>query len=421
MAIEFRELGPEYWDLFYSRLERAFSSPPDSVEERAQWRRVAEFDRITAGWDEGSLVATSGAFSFRMTVPGGSPLPVAGVTMVSVQSTHRRRGVLTAMMRRQLDDIRRRGESVAVLTASEPAIYGRFGYGVASRQLRGAVDTTRVRFAAPEGVDELRMRLVDAAGAVEACEAVYAGLVPRRPGMLARQPGWETQPLLPPTTPAASGGLLCVLAESGGELRGYARYWITPHWSAAGPESVVQVRDVEALDPVAYAALWRYLASIDLTAEVAFGNRPVDDPLLHLVSDVRRCGLNPRDGFHLRLVDVGAALQARSYTTPLDVVLDIDDPFCPWNTGRWRLSADGGSSGGADGSGTDGGGAVCERTTDPADLALGVRELGAAYLGDTSLHSLAGAALVRELRPGALAATARAFHSDQAPWLPHGF
>jgi predicted acetyltransferase len=408
MAIELRELGPEHWDLFYARLERAFSSPPESGEERAQWRKVAELDRTIAGWDEGDLVSTAGAFSFRMTVPGGSQLGVAGVTMVSVQPTHRRRGVLTAMMRRQLDDVRERGEPVAVLTASEPAIYGRFGYGVASTQLRGAVDTTRVRLAAPEGVDGLRMRLVDAAGAVEACEAVYARLVPLRPGMLARQPAWETQPLLPPSTPAGAGGLLCVLAESDGELRGYARYWITPRWPAAGPESTVQVRDIGALDPVAYAALWRYLASIDLTSEVAFGNRPVDDPVLHLVSDVRRCALTPRDGVHVRLVDVGAALQARAYAAPVDVVLDVTDPFCPWNTGRWRLGA-------------DAAGAVCERTTDPADLALDIRELGAAYLGGPSLHALAGAALVTELRPGALAAAARAFHSTPAPWLPHGF
>jgi predicted acetyltransferase len=343
-----------------------------------------------------------------MTVPGGSQLGVAGVTMVSVQPTHRRRGVLTAMMRRQLDDVRERGEPVAVLTASEPAIYGRFGYGAATVQLRGAIDTTRVRLAAPEGVDELRMRLVDPAGAVEACEAVYARLVPARPGMLARQPGWETQPLLPPGTPAGAGGLMCVLAESGGELRGYARYWVNPRWPASGAESSVQVRDIEALDPVAYAALWRYLAGIDLTAEVAFGNRPVDDAVQHLVSDIRRCALTVRDSLHLRLVDVGAALQARRYAAPVDVVLAVTDPFCPWNTGRWRLSAD-----------PDG--AVCERTTDPADLALDVRELGAAYLGGPSLRSLAAAALVTELRPGALAPTARAFHSDPAPWLPHGF
>ena len=134
----------------------------------------------------------------------------------------------------------------------------------------------------------------------------------------------------------------------------------------------------------------------------------MDDPLLHLVSDVRRCDAHLRDGLHARLVDVGAALAARRYATPLDVVFEVSDPFCRWNEGRWRLSGD------ADG-------AVCARTTDAADLQLTVRELSAAYLGGFALSALAGAGRVQELRAGALPETSRAFASDIAPWLPRGF
>jgi predicted acetyltransferase len=107
-------------------------------------------------------------------------------------------------------------------------------------------------------------------------------------------------------------------------------------------------------------------------------------------------------------VDLPAALEARAYAAPVHVVLDVEDAFCPWNSGRWRLSG-------------DAKGASCERTSDPADLALTVRELGAAYLGGHGLRALAGAGLVAELRPGALAEASAAFRSDLEPWLPHGF
>ncbi|MYS24740.1 Predicted acetyltransferase [Streptomyces sp. DvalAA-14] len=409
MTIELRELAPEHWDTLYNRLERAFGGPTDPLEERAQWRRVTEFDRTLAAWDGPEMVGTAGAFTFSMTVPGGIPLTVPGVTMVSVQPTHRRRGLLTSMMRRQFDEFHGRGEPVAVLTASEPAIYGRFGYGVGSKQLHGTVDTVRTSFRRPAGVERVRFRLVSAAEGLAACEAVYARLVPGRPGMLARRPGWETRAALdPPSGRNGTGPLHCLLAEVDGEVRGYARYAVTGEWSSAGADETVRLRDVEALDPVTYAALWDFLASIDLTSRIHFTNRPADDPLQHLVSDVRRCQLGFRDGLHVRLVDVGAALAARTYSAPVDVVLDVGDAFCPWNSGRWRLTG-------------DIKGAVCERTSEPAELRLSVKELGAAYLGGFGLAAMAGAGLVREERTGALAEASTAFRTDPEPWLPHGF
>jgi predicted acetyltransferase len=409
MTIQLRALAPEQWDTMFDRLERSFGGSSESPESRAQWRRVTEPGRMLAAWDGDELVGTAGAFSFRMTLPGAGVAGVSGVTMVSVQPTHRRRGVLTSMMRRQLDDFRDRGEPFAVLTASEPAIYGRYGYGIATRQLSGSVDTTRVVLHAPQGVEHVRLRLVSPADALAQCERIYAELVPGRAGMLARQPGWETQGTLDaPGERGGAGPLLCVLAEVDGEVRGYARYSTTAKWSAAGPDGSVNLRHIAALDPVTYAALWRYLAGIDLTSTIAFRSLPVDDPLLHLVSDVRRCELGFRDSVHLRVLDVGAALSARTYTTPVDVVLEVEDAFRPENSGTWRLSG-------------DAKGATCERTKDAAELVVPVSQLGAAYLGDASLRSMAGAGLVRELRPGALAEASAAFHTETAPWLPHGF
>ncbi|MET9417040.1 GNAT family N-acetyltransferase [Streptomyces klenkii] len=409
MTTELRVLRDADFDGWYAALELAFGGVPEAPEEAALWRELAGFDRSIGIWDGPEAVGTTGAFAFRITVPGGERVPAAGVTMVSVRPTHRRRGLLRRMMRRQLDDVRAWGEPLAVLTASEPDIYGRFGYGIATHSLSVRIDTARVRLSVPPGTEEVRLRLSEPAEARDACEAVYARRVAARPGMLARQPGWEALPVLDPAAGREGASpLKCVLAEEDGRTVGYARYAVRPDWSDSGANGTVLLRDAEALTPAAYAALWRYLTEIDLTSYVFAHNRPVDDPLLHLVSDVRRCEARVKDSLHVRLVDVGAALAARTYRRAVDVVLEVADDFCPWNAGRWRLTG-------------DPKGASCERTEDAADLALSVRELGSAYLGGVSLAALAGAGRVRELREGALEEAAAAFGSDVAPWLPHGF
>ncbi|GHE41806.1 GNAT family N-acetyltransferase [Streptomyces vinaceus] len=410
MALEMRVLQADEWDVWYDHLELAFGGVPESPQERELYKSLTEPGRSLGVWDGGNCVGSAGAFSFRLSVPGGALVPAAGVTMVGVAPTHRRRGVLTSMMRRQLDDVRAGGEPIAVLTASESAIYGRFGYGIATYALSLTVDTTRVRLTVPPGTDEVRLRLADPEKALPECEQVYAELVSRRPGMPARQPGWERLSLLDPESMREGASpLKCVVAErADGEVAGYARYRVKPVYDH-GWEGKVEVADLDALDPATTAALWRYLFEIDLTATVRAGRRPADDPLLHLVSDVRRSRPNVRDSLHLRLVDLPAALEARAYAAPLDVVMEVEDAFCPWNEGRWRLVRD------AQGA------VACTRTADPADLELSTQELGAAYLGGVTLTSLAAAGRVRELRPGALVEASRAFAADVAPWLPHGF
>ncbi|MER7620153.1 GNAT family N-acetyltransferase [Streptomyces sp. NPDC126503] len=409
MTTELRVLDPAEWDRWYEVLALAFGGVQEDPEEIRLWRDLTEHDRFLGAWDGDLPVGTAGAFSFRLTVPGGASVPAAGVTMVSVAGTHRRRGILTSMMRRQLSDVRAWGEPLAILTASEPEIYGRFGYGAASYTARATIDTHRVRLSVPEGTDAVALRAVDPADAAEACEAVYARLVPTRPGMLARRPGWERLPLLDPVgNREGASARQCVLAERDGEVVGFALYAIKPDWSFAGPDGSVVPHQVMALEPAAEAALWRFLCSVDLTSRVRIQSRPVDDGWQHLVSELRRCEPTVREGLFVRLVEVGAALEARTYQAPVDVVFEVADAFCPWNEGRWRLTGD-----------TKG--AVCVRTSEPADVELSVRELGAAYLGGTSLVSLAAAGRVRELRGGALTEASVAFGSPVAPWLPHGF
>jgi predicted acetyltransferase len=406
---ELRTLRRDEWDIWYDTLIRAFGGVPEAAEERELWDSLTEFDRSMGAWDGDVCVGTAGAFSFRLTVPGGAAVPAAGITMVSVASTHRRRGVLTSMMRRQLDEVREWGWPLAVLTASEPEIYGRFGYGVGTYQVSAEIDTARVRLSVPPGTDDVRLRYAVPADVLDTCEAVYGRKVSGRPGMLARLPGWERLGLIDPESEREGASpLQCVLAERDGEVVGYARFHVKPEWDGNGPNGAVRLRDLQGLDPATEAALWRFLFGIDLTSTVVARSRPVDEAWQYQVSDIRRCAVRVKDSLHVRLVDVGAALQARTYQAPVDVVFEVADAFCPWNTGRWRLSG-------------DAKGASCERTTDAADLSLSVRELGSAYLGGVSLAALGAAGRVRELRQGALVEASVGFASAVAPWLPHGF
>ncbi|MEU1518129.1 GNAT family N-acetyltransferase [Streptomyces sp. NPDC005811] len=402
-------LRAEDWDRWYDVLLRAFGGVAEPAEERELWRRLTPCERSVGAWDGEELVGTAGAFDFRLTVPGGASVPAAGVTMVGVSATHRRRGLLTAMMRRQLDDVRAWGEPLAVLTASEPVIYGRFGYAAATFGLHAEIDTGRVRLSVPAGTDDVRLTYADPRATLDTCEAVYARTVALRPGMLDRRPGWEGLAVLEAETERdGASPVQCVLAEHEGRVTGYVRFRVRPRYTDSGHNGQVQLQDLAALDPVSEAALWRFLFGIDLTSSLKVRGRPLDEAWQYQVSDIRRCELRVRDQLYVRLVDLGAALQARTYQAPVDVVLEVEDAFCPWNAGRWRLSG-------------DAKGAVCARTTDAADLAVSVRELGAAYLGGVSLAALGAAGRVRELREGALAVAAAGFGSPVAPWLPHGF
>ncbi|MGW4378531.1 GNAT family N-acetyltransferase [Kitasatospora sp. NPDC004531] len=407
-----RPLRAEEWDTWYDTLEVAFGGDEEAPEERALWKELTEVERSLAVCEGERIVGSASAFSFRVVVPGGAVLPAAGVTMVGVLPTHRRRGALTALMRRQLDDVRAAGECLAVLTASEPPIYGRFGYGQGTRKVTVSMTRGRVRVHTPEQRGEAVLRLVDPAAELARCEELYARLATRRPGTLVRRPGWDKLPVL--DAPQSRGGfsrLQSVVAEDPetGELLGYARFAVKGDWNERGAAGVVRVRTVLAEQPWVYARLWEFLLDLDLTERVEAFNLPADDALLHLVSDVRH--LTPRvvDSMFVRLVDLPKALEARGWAQPVDTVLEVTDAFCPWNAGRWRLTAAPGKP------------ASCVPTDDPADLALDVRELGSVYLGGGSLSALAAAGLVRELRPGVLESVSAAFRSGLEPWLPHGF
>jgi predicted acetyltransferase len=417
-----RPITDDEHDGFRLVLQHAFHGGGD--RESPPWRRqLFEIDRSLAAFDQArpdaGPVGTTGIYTFGMAVPGGV-LPVAGVTMVGVLPSHRRRGILRSLMRRQIADIAARGEEpIAALWASETPIYGRYGYGKATAHAYfrfGRGDGALDRRAPADPA--LSLRLADPAGVVSELAKVYDGVLAGQPGFPTRSDAWWARMLHDPQDERHGfGPQRCLLAEDGTGIRGYALYAAQGRWDDATglPDGVVEVRELIAADPAAAAALWHDLLGRDLTTTVTASNRPADDPVLYQLLDPRRARSNVADGIWVRIIDLPAALTRRSYACPVDAVLEVTDELLPGNAGRWRLRA---SAPGAGGPASD---VTCERTDDPADIALDVRELGAAYLGGTRLGALAAAGLVTELRPGTLGALSAAFTWDPAPWCPRIF
>jgi predicted acetyltransferase len=392
--------------------QHAFNGRPDSARSRANWLARLELDRTLGAFDGATLAGVTGVYSFRMRVPGAMAA-VAGVSMVAVLPSHRRRGVLSALMRRQLSDVAERGEAVAALFASETAIYGRYGYGRASWHLFLKLARGYGAMAAGAPSDPgLRLRIAEPRSAHAEMGKVYELAMAERPGLYARtEPWWDRLTHEPDSDSAPL--VRCVLAEDDAGPRGYALFTSEGRWEEGTylPDGVLDVHEAITVDPAAAAALWGDLLSRDLITTFRLHMRPVDDPLLHLLADSRQGRPRLSDGLWIRLVDVGRALAQRRYACPVDVVIEVSDELCPQNQGRWRLTA-------ATTSVPSGFSGTCERTTAPADLVLPVRALGAAYLGGTRLGSLAAAGLVTEVTPGSVAALSTAMSWDPAPWCP---
>jgi predicted acetyltransferase len=378
----------------FTMLERTFGAAPHPDDVPIELRLVRP-ERTYAVWQDDEPVATAGSFDFSMTVPGG-PVPVAGVTWVGVLPTARRRGLLTALMTRQLADLHAEGKAVAALWASEAAIYGRFGYGAAAWMARVTVPRG-ARFCAdvPPG----GLRLVEPNAGV--LRDTYERAAALTPGWFRRDHAWWDYRLHDPEHRRKGGSpLQCVVTDGG-----YALYSTTSDWEHGLPSGVVRVREVVAATPEAAARIWRYLLDLDLMREVQAAVGPDDPLLMGLLAEPRVALPRLSDCLHVRLVDLPAALEARRYAAPVDVVLEVEDPQCPWNTGRWRLSGD-----------RDG--ASCARTDEPADLVAAPADVGAAYLGGTPLRSRP----VRELTPTSLSRASAAFGPlERAPWCPQVF
>jgi predicted acetyltransferase len=403
MSVEIRGIREDEFDQATTVIFAAFGeiARPESIRNE---RRVAEIDRSLAAFDDGRIVAGAGAYSFVFSVPGAE-VATAGVTSVGVLPTHRRRGINTSLMRRVLDDAHGRGEPLAALFASEGGIYGRFGFGLGSFSCGMDLETERSRFVRgyrPSG----SVRLYGKEEALPPVLRVYRDVRKTQPGMPALDERWfeyraehhhegEPKPFF-------------AVHHTDGVADGYAIYTVKHEWPDGAPRSEVAISDLMASTPKAYADTWRFVLDQDLVHHVTAWARPPDEPLLHLLAEPRRLRLRVRDGLWVRLVDVPAALLARSYASRGRLVIEVRDGFCPWNEGRIALEA------GADG-------VACEPTTDEPDLGCDANALGATYLGGVTFRQLARAGRVDEVAPGALARADAMFGWEPAPWCPFVF
>lgn len=403
--LEVRELTDDDIPAAIDLVARGFNSDPASEESRAErplWSRMTSYGAFLG--DE--LVGHTGGFDFAMTVPGATAR-VLGVTNVGVSALVRRRGVATELMRAQLHAAHLEGYVAAALWATEPRIYGRFGYGNAADLARVTVLRTRAWLRDVPGVDEVRLTRVALAEAPALVRQVQNADATSRPGLFPWDELWTAHQL--DDSPARREGaspLQVVRAERGGRTTGYALWSNKPNWGPGYPQGVVQVRDVRTFDAASHAAVWRMLLDYDLMGETRAG-LPADDVLLSLLDERRSANLTISDALHVRLLDVAGALAARRYRSDVDVVMEVRDSFLPWNAGLWHLTG-------------DRTGAECVATGvaagETAGFSIDVRDLAAAYLGGVSLLSLARAGLVTELVPGAVAAASRAFTWDVAAY-----
>lgn len=403
MSVEVRPCEPDELVAGLTPIFHFFGSAP-TEESIESLRRVLAPERLHAALEDGQIVGGAGAFSFELTVPGGR-VSAAGITTVGVLPTHRRRGILTRMMRAQLDDVHERGEPVAYLWASEGTIYSRFGYGVAS--LSGGIDLPRNRSAFRVPFERRgRARLVDVAEALEIVPAVYERVALDTPGMFARsRDWWEARALADPEWRRQGGGEMArVVIDFDGEPAAYALYRLHPAFEHGSSTGAVNV--VEAMGATAEATreIWRYLFDVDWMDRLKARLLPVDHPLLLLAAEPRRLGFSLEDSLWVRLVDVEAALRARTYRAADPVVLEVTDSYCPWNAGRYRI-----------------GEATVEATDSEPQLRLDVSVLASVYLGGFTFAQLARALALEELEPGAAARADAVFASDRAPWCPEIF
>jgi predicted acetyltransferase len=382
-----------------------FGGWPADDEAAQRFSSNLPLERMHAAFDGDRIVGGAGAFPFELTVPGGT-VPCGGVTVVGVLPTHRRRGVLTAMMREQLEDIRDRGEPIAALWASEEVIYRRYGYGLAS--LSGEMGLPSGYAGLRQPPDErAAVRLVPLDASKDVIGPIYDRVRLLTPGMFARtDTWWETRNLSdPPERRQGGGEKNALVLELDGEPAGYALYRIHTKFESGAAAGHVDVIEALADGPVATRELWRVLLDMDWKATLKAYLLPIDHPLVHQLSYPRRMQLRIGDGLWVRLVDVGAALSSRAYAGEGPIVLEVEDAFLPENSGRWRLE-----------------GGKAERTDDDADVALDVGELGATYLGGFGFGQLARAGTVRELKEGGAARADAVFGVDAPkPWCPEIF
>jgi predicted acetyltransferase len=402
MSIEIRAPAADELRAAMDAAEIAFGSEvTDEDWEREQ--KILPPERALVAYDAGRPVGLSAAYAFALSIPGGE-LPCAGVTYVGVLPSHRRRGILRDFMNRQLADVQGWGEPIAALWASESAIYGRFGYGLAGPGLQLLSDSRRFALRR-EPSSAVSARMIDADEALRVFPGVYDRFRAGRAGLLSRSETWWKDLRLadPERWRRGASRRFYTIFEREGEVEGYASYRVKEEWDDGLPKGEVRVVEAFALTTDAELAIWRFLHSVDLTATVDARLFDPGSRLLLNVRDPRALRLRFNDALWLRLVDVESALQARSYGHGDPVVLEVTDELCPWNAGRYRIGPDTG------------------RTEDTADIALDVADLASVYLGAWDMNRLVHSGRADERVDGAAEAATLLLRTPLPPFCPEVF
>ncbi|MDX2815611.1 GNAT family N-acetyltransferase [Streptomyces sp. NPDC006207] len=410
--MEIRSTTEQDLDVFVDTLHAAFGRFPETpADGRGVWWSALEMDRnLLATTADGRPIGTAGAYSFELTLPGEVLVPAAGVTAVGVVPSHRRQGVLTAMMRHQLTGLRARGEFLSVLLASEALIYRRFGYGPATYTGRLTVPRHQAALAVPRargtagapvaGPDTGSVEVLRRAECGEILEAVYDRYRRAQPGALSRPHRWWALGAgQPPVSPAPR--YVAVHRDADGVPDGYASY-------SLGEPDTLTVDETIATDDAAFTALARFVLGHDLVAQVVFKHVPPEHPLRWQFADFRagQAG-NHTDWLWVRLLDVPRALTSRGWSTDGELVLDVDDPFLGEHD-RYLLTVRDNK-------------AECVPTEREPDLSLDVSDLGSVYLGGTTPSTLVRAGHVRAHRPDAATLADALFRAERSPHCLHWF
>ncbi|HEY9439061.1 MAG TPA: GNAT family N-acetyltransferase [Streptomyces sp.] len=393
--------GPEPWSP-----QRA----PATAEQLAEWAEADlknESFHPIATFVDGACVGASATLSFEVTVPGGGTARMAGVTSTGVIATHRRRGFLRQMMQAMFDSALDRGEPLAMLSASEGSIYGRYGYSPATYRTRWEMARHEATML-PAATDPGSLELVGATQAKAAWPVVHAGVRPYRVGELTPLPGhWDGLS----DDPDGTNGPMRYLVhrDQRGTVDGIANF-LLPWSPTAENAGTLVVQALEATNPIAYRALWGVLTDFDLTKTIVAPGRPRDEPLRWMLANPRAMRVTRQsDNLWARLLDVPAALTRRSYDIPGELTFTIDsDRMCPANNRTWHLRAEGAS-------------VTCVPTSEAADLTITVQALSSLYFGGMSAHDLAYAGRITPHTTAALGHLSRLFHTDPEPHNSFGF